>query len=134
MLFRSLRGRRVRIVTGDTKVVDRGKGDGLFVTTLLLGGALGYLVWWGAAQIPSESWLASLGTGALRVVGTFADERIDARIEPKLAAVDAFSGVVRCPNAKPHAALTCEITASTGDGNWVRSGQADLKPSAGETP
>jgi hydrogenase expression/formation protein HypE len=34
---RSADAARVRIVTGDTKVVDRGKGDGIFVTTAGLG-------------------------------------------------------------------------------------------------
>jgi hydrogenase expression/formation protein HypE len=31
------RGSEVRIVTGDTKVVDRGKGDGVFITTSAIG-------------------------------------------------------------------------------------------------
>lgn len=72
--------------------------------------------------------------GALRIVGTFADERLDARIEPVVASASAFSGVLHCLNAKSGAALTCQVAASTGDGNLVRSGQAALKPGTGGEP
>jgi hypothetical protein len=70
--------------------------------------------------------------GSLHVVGTFADNRLDARVEPARAAATAFSGLLHCPSAQRDTKLDCELMASTGDGNFVRKGEVSLKPDSGE--
>lgn len=65
--------------------------------------------------------------GAQAIVGTFDADTLTFRLEGRHDTAQAFSGVVRCPKGEPNDRLECTLSASSNDGDLVRSGTASLR-------
>lgn len=68
--------------------------------------------------------------GAQAIVGTFDTDTLTFRLQGRHDTAQAFSGVVRCPKGEPNDRLECTLSASSNDGNLVRSGTASLRRQA----
>jgi hypothetical protein len=64
--------------------------------------------------------------GSQRVVGTFEGDSLAFRLEGDPGASDGMHGVVACPATRTARRLVCVVQASSGDGNLLRSGTAEL--------
>jgi hydrogenase expression/formation protein HypE len=118
----------VPLVTGDTKVVDRGKGDGVFVNTTGIGRVLPGVRIAPARAAAGDAVLVSGPVGDHGVAIMAAREGIDfeTRLEsdsaPVLPLVRALLGavpdthVLRDPTRGGLATALCEIAASSGTG------------------
>jgi hydrogenase expression/formation protein HypE len=130
----------VPVVTGDTKVVERGKGDGIFITTTGVGALPAGREIGGARARPGDAILISgtLGDHGVAIMSQRENLRFDAPIESDTAALHGLiaamleSGadirVLRDPTRGGLAATLNEIAVQSGVGMMLREKDIPVKP------
>jgi hydrogenase expression/formation protein HypE len=118
----------VEIVTGDTKVVEKGKGDGVFINTTGLGRVAAGVNLSAAAARPGDQVLLSghIGDHGIAILAAREELGIDAPVESDSAALHTLvrdmllvSGDVRCMRDPTRGGLSStlnEIAAQSGVG------------------
>ncbi len=130
----------VSIVTGDTKVVERGKGDGMFITTTGVGMAPEGLVLSGDRARPGDVILlsGSIGDHGMAIMSKRENLTFDAPIESDTAALHGLvadmlaSGaelrVMRDPTRGGVAATLNEIAKQSGVGMRIDEASIPVRP------
>ena len=130
----------VPVVTGDTKVVERGKGDGVFITTTGVGVLPQGLQLGGARARPGDAVLVSgaLGEHGMAIMSKRENLSFDAPIVSDTAALHgliaamlATGSDLRClrdPTRGGLAATLNEIAAQSGVGMMLQEKAIPLKP------
>jgi hydrogenase expression/formation protein HypE len=126
----------VRIVTGDTKVVERGKGDGVFVTTTGLGEVVAPVR--PARVQPGDAILVSgpLGDHGVAVMAAREGLEVDLQSDVAPVAADVLAliegGVdvhcLRDPTRGGFASVLNEIARTAGVGMRVREARVPVRP------
>jgi len=129
----------VTLVTGDTKVVDRGKGDGVYVNTSGVGRVRDGVELGPARARPGDVVLVSGPVGDHGIAVMAAREGIDfetallsdsaAVVEPVRALLDAVAGthVLRDPTRGGLATALCEIALSSGVGIRIEESEVPVR-------
>jgi len=132
-------GAGVTLVTGDTKVVDRGKGDGVYVNTSGVGRVRDGVEVGPARAKPGDVVLVSGPVGDHGIAVMAAREGIDfetallsdsaAVVAPVRALLDAVPGtrVLRDPTRGGLATALCEIALSSGVGIRLEESQIPVR-------
>lgn len=130
----------VSIVTGDTKVVERGKGDGVFITTTGVGVAPDGLALSGDGARPGDAILlsGSIGDHGMAIMSKRENLAFDAPIESDTAALHGLvvdmleSGadirVMRDPTRGGLAATLNEIAKQSGVGMRIEEASIPVRP------
>ena len=130
----------VPVVTGDTKVVERGKGDGIFITTTGIGQVRDGVTISATAARPGDAILLSgtLGDHGVTIMGQRAGFGFETDIESDCAALhglvgrllDAVPGTrcLRDPTRGGLAAVLNEIAAASGVGMRIRESDIPVRP------
>lgn len=130
----------VPVVTGDTKVVERGKGDGVFITTTGVGAVPGGLQLGGNRARPGDAVLVSgsLGDHGVAIMSRRENLSFDAPIESDTAALHgliaamlAVRADLRClrdPTRGGLAATLNEIAGQSGVGMMLDEKAIPVKP------
>lgn len=131
----------VPVVTGDTKVVERGKGDGVFITTAGVGIVPAGLDLSGARARPGDRVLLSgtLGDHGVAVMSRRENLRFDTEIVSDSTAlhelvavmIDAVGGQIRCmrdPTRGGLAATLNELAAQSGVGIRIKEESLPVRP------
>ena len=130
----------VPVVAGDTKVVERGKGDGVFITTTGVGALAEGVNIGGARARPGDAVLisGSIGDHGVAIMSRRANLSFDAPIESDTAALNglvadmlATAVDLRClrdPTRGGLAATLNEIAAQSGVGMMLEEGAIPVKP------
>ncbi len=130
----------VPVVTGDTKVVERGKGDGVFITTTAVGVLPDGLELGGGRARPGDVVLVSgsIGDHGVAIMSQRENLRFDAPILSDTAALNGLIAVmlatgtdIRClrdPTRGGLAATLNEIAGQSGVGMMLREKAIPVKP------
>lgn len=130
----------VTVVTGDTKVVERGKGDGVFITTTGLGTPLSDAVIGPRSVRPGDAVIVSgpLGDHGMAVLsvregleyGTSLQSDVAPVSDPVMALLDAGVEVhcLRDPTRGGLASVLCELAATSGLAIRVRETAIPIRP------
>ena len=130
----------VPVVTGDTKVVERGKGDGVFITTTAVGVLPDGLELGGSRARPGDAVLVSgsIGDHGVAIMSQRENLRFDAPILSDTAALNgliaamlATGADIRClrdPTRGGLAATLNEIAGQSGVGMMLREKAIPVKP------
>ena len=130
----------VPVVTGDTKVVERGKGDGVFITTTAVGVLPDGLELGGGRARPGDVVLVSgsIGDHGVAIMSQRENLRFDAPILSDTAALNGLSAAmlatnadIRClrdPTRGGLAATLNEIAGQSGVGMMLREKAIPVKP------
>ena len=130
----------VPVVTGDTKVVERGKGDGVFITTTAVGVLPDGLELGGNRARPGDVVLVSgsIGDHGVAIMSQRENLRFDAPILSDTAALNGLIAVmlatgadIRClrdPTRGGLAATLNEIAGQSGVGMMLREKAIPVKP------
>ena len=130
----------VPVVTGDTKVVERGKGDGVFITTTAVGVLPDGLELGGGRARPGDVVLVSgsIGDHGVAIMSQRENLRFDAPILSDTAALNgliaamlATNADIRClrdPTRGGLAATLNEIAGQSGVGMMLREKAIPVKP------
>jgi len=128
------------VVTGDTKVVDRGKGDGIFVNTAGIGRVREGVEIGPARARPGDVVLVSgpIGDHGIAVMAARAELEFETALSSDSAPVsglvaallDAVPGthVLRDPTRGGLATALCEIAAASGVGIRIDEADVPLRP------
>jgi hydrogenase expression/formation protein HypE len=98
-MARAAREARVAIVTGDTKVVERGKGDGVFITTTGVGVVEEALVIGGERALPGDAILLSgfIGDHGMTIMSTRESLAFGADLQSDTAALHGLVAAMLDP-------------------------------------
>ncbi len=130
----------VAVVAGDTKVVERGKGDGVFITTTGLGAVPAGVEISGDRAAPGDAILlsGSLGDHGVAIMSSRENLSFETRIESDSAAlhglvadlIAAVDGIhcLRDPTRGGLATTLNEIAAQSGVGMRLREDDIPVKP------
>ena len=130
----------VAVVAGDTKVVERGKGDGVFITTTGVGMVPAGVEISGDRAMPGDAILVSgsLGDHGVAIMSSRENLSFETRIESDSAAlhglvadlIAAVDGVhcLRDPTRGGLATTLNEIAAQSGVGMRLREDDIPVKP------
>ena len=130
----------VPVVTGDTKVVERGKGDGVFITTTGVGALPDGLELGGSRARPGDAVIVSgsIGDHGVAIMSRRENLTFDAPVESDSAALHglvaamlATGAGVRClrdPTRGGLAATLNEIASQSGVGMMLRERAIPVKP------
>lgn len=130
----------VTIVTGDTKVVERGKGDGVFISTTGIGEACPDYVPGGAAACPGDVILLSgtLGDHGLAILSQREGLRFASPIQSDSAALNGLVADLLGAGLRPHvmrdptrggvATALNEIAQQSGTGMVLEEAALPLQP------
>jgi hydrogenase expression/formation protein HypE len=139
-MARAARDAGVPVVAGDTKVVERGKGDGVFITTTGVGLLPEGVQLGGERARPGDAILVSgsIGDHGVAILSKRENLSFDAPIESDTAALHrlvaamlATGADIRClrdPTRGGLAATLNEIAAQSGVGMMLREQAIPLKP------
>jgi hydrogenase expression/formation protein HypE len=141
-MARAARDAGVPIVTGDTKVVERGKGDGVFISTTGLGVVPEGLVIGGAGARPGDAVLLSgtIGEHGVAVLSKRASLEFETTIESDTAALHTLVAgmlvaapegaihVLRDPTRGGLATTLNEIAGQSGVGMMLRESAIPILP------
>lgn len=130
----------VPVVTGDTKVVERGKGDGVFITTCAVGVVPEGLSLSGRRAVPGDAILVSgtLGDHGMAIMAERESLGFDSPIVSDTAALHGLVAevlacgadihVLRDPTRGGLATTLNEIAKQSGVGMMLREEQLPVKP------
>ena len=139
-MAQAARAAGVPVVTGDTKVVERGKGDGLFITTTAVGVLPDGLELGGSRARPGDAVLVSgsMGDHGVAIMSQRENLSFDAPIVSDTAALNGLiatmldSGAdIRClrdPTRGGLAATLNEIAGQSGVGMMLQERAIPVKP------
>ena len=139
-MARAAREADVQVVTGDTKVVERGKGDGIFITTTGVGVLPHGLELGGARARPGDVVVlsGSLGDHGVAIMSQRENLSFDAPIVSDSAALNGLIGAmlatqadIRClrdPTRGGLAATLNEIAGQSGVGMMLQEKAIPVKP------
>ena len=139
-MARAARDAGVPVVTGDTKVVERGKGDGIFITTTGVGALREGLELGGARARPGDALLVSgsIGDHGVAIMSRRENLSFEAPIVSDTAALHGLIAAmlatgcdIRClrdPTRGGLAATLNEIAAQSGVGMMLREAAIPVKP------
>ena len=139
-MARAAREAGVPVVTGDTKVVERGKGDGIFITTTGVGALPAGRDIGGARARPGDAILVSgtLGDHGVAIMSRRENLSFDAPIVSDTAALHGLIAaliatgadirVLRDPTRGGLAATLNEIAAQSGVGMMLREKDIPIHP------
>ena len=130
----------VPVVTGDTKVVERGKGDGVFITTTAVGVLPDGLELGGARARPGDAVLVSgsIGDHGVAIMSKRENLSFDAPIVSDTAALNGLVATMLASGAEIHclrdptrgglAATLNEIAGQSGVGMMLQEKAIPVKP------
>ena len=130
----------VPVVTGDTKVVERGKGDGVFITTTGVGVLPDGLELGGSRARPGDAVIVSgsLGDHGVAIMSKRENLSFDAPIESDSAALHGLVAAMLATGAELHclrdptrgglAATLNEIAGQSGVGMMLQEKAIPIKP------
>jgi len=139
-MAKAARAAGVPVVAGDTKVVERGKGDGVFITTTGVGVLADGVELGGNRARPGDAILVSgsMGDHGMAIMSKREHLAFDAPIESDTAALHglvaamlASGAEIRClrdPTRGGLAATLNEIAAQSGIGMMLREAAIPVKP------
>ncbi len=139
-MAKAARAAGVPMVTGDTKVVERGKGDGIFITTTGVGAlSAGRDIGGGRARAGDAVLVSgTLGDHGVAIMSQRENLRFDAAIESDTAALNGLVAqmlktgadirVLRDPTRGGLAATLNEIAGQSGIGMLLREKDIPVKP------
>ena len=139
-MARAAREAGVPVVTGDTKVVERGKGDGVFITTTGVGVLAEGLHLSGKNARPGDAILVSgsLGDHGVAIMSQRENLSFDAAIKSDSAALHGLVAAMLASGADIHcmrdptrgglAATLNEIAAQSGVGMMLQEQAIPIKP------
>ena len=139
-MARAARAAGVPVVAGDTKVVERGKGDGVFITTTGVGVLPDGLELGGSRARPGDAVIVSgsMGDHGVAIMSQREHLRFDAPIESDSAALHGLVAAMlatradlRClrdPTRGGLAATLNEIAAQSGVGMMLQEKAIPVKP------
>lgn len=139
-MARAARAAGVRIVTGDTKVVERGKGDGVFITTAGLGVVPDGVALSAGAVRPGDAILVSgtMGDHGVAVMAHRAGFALETGVVSDCAALDGLAAALlaaapgtramRDPTRGGLAAVLNEIAQASGVGLEIREADVPVSP------
>lgn len=130
----------VPVVTGDTKVVERGKGDGVFITTTGVGVVAPGMALSGRNAVPGDAILVSgsLGDHGMAIMAERESLGFDSPIVSDTAALHGLIGTMRASGADIHvlrdptrgglATTLNEIARQSGVGMMLLEKNLPVKP------
>jgi hydrogenase expression/formation protein HypE len=139
-MAQAARAAGVPVVTGDTKVVERGKGDGVFITTTAVGVLRDGLSLGGSRARPGDAVLlsGSIGDHGVAIMSQRENLSFDAPIVSDTAALNgliaamlATGADIRClrdPTRGGLAATLNEIAGQSGVGMMLQENAIPVKP------
>jgi len=139
-MAQAARAAGVRIVTGDTKVVERGKGDGVFITTAGIGVVAGGLALSVRAARPGDALIVSgtMGDHGVAVMATRAGFDFETEVVSDCAALNGLAAALlaaapgtramRDPTRGGLAAVLNEIAQASGVGMVIREAAVPVHP------
>jgi len=139
-MAQAARAAGVPVVTGDTKVVERGKGDGVFITTTAVGVLPDGLELGGARARPGDAVLVSgsIGDHGVAIMSKRENLSFDAPIVSDTAALNGLVATMLASGAEIHclrdptrgglAATLNEIAGQSGVGMMLQEKAIPVKP------
>ncbi len=139
-MAQAARAAGVRIVTGDTKVVERGKGDGVFITTAGVGVVAGSLSLSVRGARPGDAVIVSgtMGDHGVAVMATRAGFDFETEVVSDCAALNGLAAALlaaapgtrsmRDPTRGGLAAVLNEIAQASGVGIVIREAAVPVHP------